>query len=129
MGQDPGRIAGRLADRDLDLGHGLRRLQSGGAPAAATAVLVSRSDSAADWIRTGQALHRLLLHAAGAWVFATLHSQPLDARAVGAMVRSKLGLPGPPQVLLELGVSRAAPATARRPPSELITAAVEPAEP
>jgi nitroreductase len=124
--QPHGRIAGRLADRDLDLGHGLGRLPSGGAPAAATAVLVSRSDSVADWIRTGQALHRLLLHAAGVWVFASLHSQPLDDRAIRALVRSKLRLPGPPQVLLEFGVSRAAPATARRPPSDFVVAAAEP---
>lgn len=116
-----GRIAGRLADRDLDLGHGLGRLPSGGAPAAVTAALVSRSDAAVDWIRTGQALHRLLLHAASAWVFGSLHSQALDARGIRALVQTKLGLPGPPQVLIELGVSRAAPATARRPPSELIT--------
>jgi hypothetical protein len=111
--------AGRLAQRDLDLGRGLGRLASGGAPAQATALLVSRADTVTEWVRAGQALHRLLLHAAGSWVFANLQSQPFDARAVRSLIQSKLGLPGPPQVVLEFGVARTAPATARRLPEEL----------
>lgn len=37
-----------------------------------------------DWLRAGQALHRLLVHAASKWVFASLYSQPLEAAAIRA---------------------------------------------
>lgn len=89
-------------------------------PAAATAVLVTRGDVPADWLRAGQALHRLLAHAAGHWVFASLYTQPIEAAAIRALIRTRLALPGPPQVLLPLGPARTTQATARRPPADLI---------
>ena len=59
-----GRQRGRLRQRDFDLGRGLGLLAAGGPPAEATAVLVTAGDGRADWLRAGQALHRLLTHAA-----------------------------------------------------------------
>ncbi len=111
---------GRLAQRDLDLGRGIGQLSTEGPPPAATAILLTTADTRADWLRAGQALHRLLAHAATQWVFASLHSQPLEQQAVRDLIRSRLGLPGAPQVLLQLGVARIAEATARRPASEVI---------
>ena len=111
---------GWLPQRDLDLGRGLSMLPAGGPPPTATAVLLTPGDTRADWIRAGQALHRLLAHAATRWVFAVLNSQPLETASVRGLIRSRLGLPGAPQLLLQLGVARTAHATARRPPSELI---------
>lgn len=119
----PGPGPGRLAQRDLDLGRGFGLLPSGGAPAAATAVLLTMADTRADWVRAGQALNRLLTHAATKWVFASLHSQALEAAKVRDLIRAKLALPGAPQVLLEFGVAQAAQATARRPASELVMGA------
>jgi DNA-binding GntR family transcriptional regulator len=95
-------------------------LASGGPPAAATAVLVTQADGRADWLRAGQALHRLLAHAADCWVFASLYTQPLEASAIRALIRTRLRLPGAPQMLLQLGRARTTQATARRPPAELM---------
>jgi len=119
------RTPGRLPQRDFDLGRGLGLAATGGPPPAATAVLLTPGDTRADWLCAGQALHRLLAHAASKWVFASLHSQPLEAAAIRALIRDRLALPGAPQMLLQLGPAHAAHATARRPPDELI----EPAGP
>jgi hypothetical protein len=117
----PARLDGRLAMRDFDLGRGLGLLDSGGSPAAATAVLTTRGDGRADWLRAGQALHRLLLHAAGGWVFASLHTQPLEDPPLRVAIRARLALPGAPQMLLQLGRAHIAPVTPRRPVGELLT--------
>jgi nitroreductase len=69
-----GRQPGRLPQRDFDLGRGLGLLPGGGPPSAATAVLLTPGDGRADWLRAGQALHRLLARAASKWVFASLHT-------------------------------------------------------
>jgi hypothetical protein len=111
---------GRLPQRDFDLGRDLGLLEGGGPPPAATAVLLTPGDGRADWLRAGQALHRLLAHAASEWVFASLYSQPLEAAAIRAVIRDRLVLPGAPQMLLQLGVAHTAQATARRPASDLI---------
>jgi nitroreductase len=113
------RRPGQLPQRDFDLGRGLGLLPAGGPPPAATAVLITRGDGRADWLRAGQALHRLLAHAAGRWVFASLHTQPLEADVIRALIRECLALPGAPQVMLQLGLARTTHPTARRPPAEL----------
>ena len=115
-----GRQPGRLPQRDFDLGRGLGLLADGGPPPAATAVLLTPGDGRADWLRAGQALHRLLAHAASKWVFASLYTQPLEAAAIRALIRDRLALPGAPQMLLQLGPAHTAHATARRPPDDLI---------
>ena len=120
---------GRLPVRDFDLGRGIGALAAGGPPAAATAVLITQGDSPADWLRAGQAMHRLLTRAATCWVFASLHSEPLEIPAVRAMIRSRLALPGQAQMLLQLGLSRSTRPTPRRPVTELLIGAPVPAAP
>jgi nitroreductase len=115
-----GHEPGQLPQRDFDLGRGLGLLPVSGPPPAATAVLITRGDGRADWLRAGQALHRLLAHAAGSWVFASLHTEPLEADVTRALIRERLALPGAPQMLLQLGLAHTAHATARRPPADLI---------
>jgi hypothetical protein len=119
----PARVRhGQLRQRDFDLGRGLARLPADAdAPtaAAATAILLTSSDRRTDWLRAGQALQRLLLHAASAWVFASLHTQPLEDQVTRALIRDRLGLPGQPQMLLQFGPSVSAASTPRRPPGEL----------
>jgi hypothetical protein len=112
--------AGRLEQRDFNVGRGTGMLSPDGPPPAATVILTTRGDSRADWLRAGQALNRLLLHAATRWVFASVYTQPLEAAAIRELIRNRLELAGAPQVVLQLGVSRIAQATPRRPPSELI---------
>jgi hypothetical protein len=111
---------GRLRQRDFDLGRELGMLTGGGPPASATAVLITPGDGRADWLHAGQALHRLLAHAADRWVFASLYSQALEAAAIRALIRNRLRLPGAPQMLLQLGRAPTTLATARRPPAELM---------
>jgi hypothetical protein len=110
-----GPVAGKLAERDFDLGRGTGRLDRTGPPPAASAVLVTSADTAADWLRAGQALNRMLIRAAGCWVFAALNSQPIECAPVRDLVRTRLRLPGPAQLLLEFGRAHTASATARRP--------------
>src|SRR5262249_17694847 len=112
----PDRQPGQLPQRDFDLGRGLGLLPGGGPPPAATAVLLTTGDAPADWLRAGQALHRLLAHAASQWVFASLHTQPLEAEPIRALIRDRLALPGNPQVLLQLGLAHTTRAPARPPP-------------
>jgi hypothetical protein len=116
----PADQAGWLRQRDFDLGRGLGLLTGGGSPPPTTAVLLTSRDSRMDWLRAGQALYRLLLHAASQWVFAALYTQPLEGAATRNLIRTSLSLPGSPQVLLQLGMARTTQATARRPAAELL---------
>jgi hypothetical protein len=111
---------GMLASRDFDLGRGLGRLAGPGTVPAVTAVLVTPSDTRADWLVVGQALQRLLAHAASAWVFANLSSQPLQSAAARRVVKDRLGIEGVPQMIMQLSPARSTRATARRPPADLM---------
>jgi nitroreductase len=111
---------GRLPQRDFDLGRDLGLLPGGGAPPAATAILLTAGDRRPDWLRAGQALQRLLLHAASAWVFASLYTQPLENPLTRELIRDELRLPGDPQMLLQFGRAVSAASTPRRPPGELM---------
>lgn len=93
--------------------------EAGGAEPSATAVLVTRADTVADWLRAGQGLHRLLLRAATRWVFASLQTQPIESRLHRDQVRSLLGLAGQPQMLMQFGRSNSAAATPRRPHGDI----------
>jgi hypothetical protein len=115
-----GRTPARLPQRDFDLGRGLGLAPAGGPPPPVTAALFTPGDSEQDWLQAGQALHRLLLRAAAEWVFARLNTQPLENAVTRALIRDGLELPGAPQMLLALGVSRTAHPTARRPAADLI---------
>jgi len=110
---------GRLPQRDFDMGRDLGMLPAGGPPPAVTAVLLTSADGRADWLRAGQALHRLLAHSASRWVFASLYTQPLEAAAIRALIKDRLALPGAPQMLMQLGLARTTRSTARRPPAEV----------
>jgi hypothetical protein len=116
---EPSREAGRLPQRDFDLGRGRGLLSAGGPAPPVTAVLFTSGDGEEDWLRAGQALQRLLLHAASQWVFASLNTQPLEDVATRKLIRDRLALPGAPQMLLALGVSRTAHPTARRRAADL----------
>ena len=90
----PSREGGSLPQRDFDLGRGLGSLPAGGPAAPVTAVLFTPGDSEEDWLHAGQALQRLLLHAATQWVFACLNTQPLEDAATRALIRDHLGPAG-----------------------------------
>jgi hypothetical protein len=71
-------------------------------------------DSRADWLRAGQALHRVLTHAATEWVSASLHTQPLEVPAIRDLIRVRLALPGAVQMLLQFGPAHTSLSSARR---------------
>ena len=73
---------GRLPQRDFDLGRRRGLIVTGGPPPAATAVLLTPGDGRGDRLCAAQALHRVLAHAANRWVFAAMHTQPLEAAAI-----------------------------------------------
>jgi hypothetical protein len=114
---------GRLPQRDFGL-PGIEQADGIAESARAvltTAVLITADDAVADWLRAGQALDRLLVHAATRWVFASLQSLPLEVPRCRAEVRSRLGLTGYPQMILQFGRANTAAATPRRPQAELTT--------
>ena len=111
---------GRLPQRDFDLGRGLGLLDAGGPPPASTAILLTPGDGRGDWLCAGQALHRVLAHAASTWVFASIHTQPLEAAAIRELIKDRLALPGAPQLILQFGRAQTTSVTARRPPAELL---------
>ena len=112
---------GRLPQRDFDLGRNIGLLPGDGAPAAATAVLITAGDGPADWLRAGQAMHRILLRAATAWVFGrSAHTQPLEVRRSGAD-QDPAGAAGEPETAaVQLGLAHTTQATARLRPDELL---------
>ncbi len=111
---------GALTRRDFDQGRGQGQLEAGGVLPSVTAILVTAADTPTDWLRAGQALNRVLVHAATTWVFAALNSQPMESPPLRTLVRSRLLLPGAPQMLLEFGRAHTAAATARRPVGDLM---------
>jgi len=117
---EPAHTPVRLPQRDFDLGRGLGLSPAGGPPPPVTAALFTPGDSEQDWLQAGQALHRLLLGAATEWVFARLNTQPLEDPLTRTLIKEGLELSGAPQMLLALGISRTAHATARRPAADLI---------
>ncbi len=116
----PRRATGQLSQRDFDLGRGVGWLTTDGPAAPVTLVLSTSGDTQQEWLQAGQALQRLLLTAASHWVFACLNTQPLEDVETRASVSNCLIGLGSPQLLLQLGLSRIAHATARRPAAELI---------
>jgi hypothetical protein len=91
-------------------------------PAAPTvAVLATEGDRPVDWVAAGQALHRMTLLAATRWVFASMHTQPLEMPSLRAAVRRELHLVGHPQMLLRLGHAGTASPTSRRELTQVLT--------
>jgi hypothetical protein len=95
------------------------RLGTACVPPVATAVPLTPGNRRADWLRAGQALQRLLLRAAGNWVFASLHTQPIEDPVTRDLIRDRLSLHGSAQLLLQFGRAGSAASTPRRPPGEL----------
>ncbi|GAA1830930.1 Acg family FMN-binding oxidoreductase [Actinomadura chokoriensis] len=112
--------------RDFARGHGwgaqsTHGQDEGKALAGLTLLLVSAGDEPADWLRTGQALQRLLLRATERDLAAAFHTQALEVPELRAFIRTRFCNGAHPQMLLRLG----APAgeelgTVRRPVEEVI---------
>ena len=86
------------------------------------AVLYTPDDQPTDWLRAGQALHRMLLSASAAGVAASFLNQPLEIPRLRAQVRDEWETEGCPQVILRLGrpAEPLPPPTPRRPVHDIL---------
>ena len=99
--------------------HGAHRRSARFEPAPTIAVLYSRGDGPAAWLRTGMALQRVLLTATARGLSTTLLTQPIEVPSL----RGHLVAPHEPRVaqaVLRLGYARPVAGTPRRTPSSLI---------
>jgi nitroreductase len=85
-------------------------------------VLCTVTDRRADWLRTGQALHHVLLVAGTAGHAASYLNQPIELPDLRSRVRAELRLRGHPQVILRLGrpAGPLPPGTPRRPVQDVL---------
>jgi nitroreductase len=110
----------RAAYRDLGHSVGGVRDHATFEAAPTLAVLSTAHDGPADWVRTGQALERLLLEATTAGVAASFLSHPLEHDQLRWLVRSPQTGVGHSQMILRLGYGDEVPATPRRPTEQLL---------
>jgi hypothetical protein len=67
------------------------------------ALLTTREDGRADWVRAGQALQRVLPRAGAAGVSAAFHAQALEVSELREFIRVRFSDGAHPQMLLRLG--------------------------
>jgi len=91
-------------------------------PHPVVAVLETAGDRARDWLIGGQALMRLLLHAAADGYAASYLNQPLELPGLRQQLRDELRLDGWPQLVLRLGRPAGVlpPQAPRRPVAEVL---------
>ncbi len=87
----------------------------------ALVILGTDSDTPTQWIHAGQALSAVLLHATTQGLRASMLGQVIDLPATRAQLRTELRLIGEPQMVLRIGYGPAAPATPRRPLTEILS--------
>ena len=84
-------------------------------------VLVTDGDGPLSWLRAGQALGAVLLHAADEVVMGQPLAQATDFPAVRVRLRQALGLIGMPQMALRLGYATGTSPTPRRPLDDVLS--------
>ena len=83
-------------------------------------ILGTDTDSPSQWIHAGQALSALLLAATMQGLRASMLGQVIDLPTIRAQLRTMLRLIGEPQMVLRVGYGPPAPATPRRPLTEIL---------
>jgi hypothetical protein len=110
-----------LRQRDFTLGH--VAAVDGSAPAPdrpAVVVLTTDDDEPISWLRAGQALAAVLLHAADLGVQAQPLGQVTDILAYRFGLRQALGIVGMPQLVLRMGFAHRTAVTPRRSVDEVL---------
>jgi hypothetical protein len=115
--QEPERTDPHFAARDFARGHGWgltgeERQETTGV----VALLTTRADGRADWLRAGAALQRVLLRASVDGVSAAFHTQALEIPELREVVRSRFCEGGWPQMIMRLGIAGRETRSVRRPP-------------
>jgi len=88
--------------------------------AGLVALLSTRDDRRPGWLLAGQALQRLLLHAAARGVGSAFHTQPLEIPEIREWIRADFTGGAYPQVLLRFGCGGYPVKSPRRPVSEFL---------
>jgi hypothetical protein len=86
------------------------------------ALITTQHDTREDWLRAGQALQRVLLHAAAHRVMAAFHTQPLELPYLRAQVRTQVAGDQFPQMILRLGHATQGRPASRRPAMDVLSA-------
>jgi hypothetical protein len=114
--------------RQRSFGRGRSAALDGSAPAPdhpAVVALTTDDDEPVSWLRAGQALAAVLLHAADLGVQAQPLGQVTDIVAYRLGVRQALGLAGMPQLVLRMGFASRTVATPRRPVDDVLVAVTD----
>lgn len=106
---------------------GARRPAEPFEPAPALAVLHTRGDRPADWVRAGAALQRVLLTATVHGLATTLMTQPLEIPELRARFAGPRGGGQVPQVVIRLGYGPLSPPSPRRPVADVLVPPDRPA--
>ncbi|MGW2089647.1 Acg family FMN-binding oxidoreductase [Streptomyces sp. NPDC001880] len=85
------------------------------------ALLSTRGDRPADWLRAGQALERVLLTATLEHVSSSFATQPLEWPDLRWVLREPVHGTGHPQMIIRLGYGPTGPRTPRRPLGRVLT--------
>ena len=84
------------------------------------AILTTDRDTRLDWLVAGQALERVLLVATVEGLVSTFANQALEAPSLRWLIRDPNQPIGYPQMMMRIGYAPTAPATPRRPLSEVL---------
>ena len=108
-----------FVQRDFSAAHSRPAQDRPGPDRPLVAVLCTPDDEVRSWLVVGEALGRVLLHAAAAGASASYLNQPVEDAAIRAELRGQLDLPGIPQLVLRIGIGGHVTPTARRDPEDL----------
>lgn len=84
------------------------------------AILATRRDGPAEWLRAGQAMERVLLEATAAGVSTSLLNQAIEHDTLRWLLHDPLGAWSRPQAVIRFGYGPAVPATPRRPVHDVL---------
>ncbi len=84
------------------------------------AVLSTRREGPAEWLRAGQAMERVLLEATAHGVATSLLNQAIEHRELRWLVRDPLGAWNQPQAVIRFGYGPPVPPTPRRPLDDVV---------
>ncbi|GLX99619.1 hypothetical protein Hesp01_75700 [Herbidospora sp. NBRC 101105] len=85
------------------------------------ALLTTPGDERTDWLHTGQALQRVLLHAAVHGISAAFHTQLLEYPNLRDFVRTEICSKEFPQMVIRLGYPSKTARGVRRPLAEVLS--------
>jgi nitroreductase len=115
-------LAGPFAIRTFDTGKGQaakdRQLAEG---SPVLAILSTEVDAPYEWLKTGQALARILLRARAEGVWASFLNQPIEVPELRPRLPDAIGQTGLPQLLLRMGYGSEVRPTPRRSADEVST--------